>query len=89
MPHGTLTFNIDTSRVNRPLRGIERLPEIKYILNNQQIGQSGFYVKSTNTFSDLTDQNYPKTINNKTQRFDSNDDINHPLRSGLFHLIRI
>ena len=85
MPHGTLTFNIDTSRVNRPLRGIERLPEVQYTLNNQQIGKTGFYAKSTQTpIPDLTDQNYPKTFNNKTQRFDSNNDISHPLRSGLF-----
>ena len=83
MPHGTLTFNVDTSRVNRPLRGIERLPEVQYTLNNQQIGKSGFYAKSTDTFSDLTDQNYPKTFNNKTMRFDSNNDISHPFKIGF------
>jgi LPS-assembly protein len=80
MPHGTITFNVDTSRVNRPIRGVERLPEVQYTLNNQQIGKSGFYLKSVDTYSDLTDQNYPKTFNNKTQRFDSNDDINHPFK---------
>jgi len=86
MPHGTLTFDIDTSRENRPLRGVERLPEIQYTLNNQQIGKSGFYVKSTDTYSDLTYQNYPKTFNDKTQRFDSNDDINHPFKIGFISL---
>ena len=54
MPHGTFTFNIDTSRENRPIRGIERLPEIRYVFNNQQIGTSGFYATSSDTFSDLT-----------------------------------
>jgi len=86
MPHGTLTFNIDTSRVNRPLRGIERLPEVQYVLNNQQIGKSGFYAKSSNTFSDLTYQNYPKTFNEKTLRFDSNNDISHPFKLGFIQL---
>ena len=89
MPHGTLTFNVDTSRENRPIRGIERIPEVQYVLNNQQIGKSGFYVKSSNTFSNLSYQNYPKTFNEKTLRFDSNDDINHPFKVGFIHLIRI
>ena len=83
MPHGTLTFNIETSRENRPLRGVERLPEVRYVLNNTQIGKTGFYGKSTDTFSDLTYQNYPKTFNEKTQRFDSNNDISHPFKIGF------
>ncbi len=83
MPHGTLTFDVDTSRENRPIRGIERIPEVQYTLNNQQIGKSGFYVKSTNTFSDLSYQNYPKTFNEKTMRFDTNNDISHPFKVGF------
>ncbi len=83
MPRGTLTFDVDTSRENRPLRGIERIPEVRYVFNNQQIGRTGFYAKSTNTLSNLFQQNYPKTINNKTLRFDSNDDISHPFKLGF------
>ena len=83
MPHGTLTFDIDTSRENPPLRGIERFPQIQYIFNNQQIGKTGFYAKSTDTYSNLTYQNYPKTFNEKTQRFDSNNDISHPFKIGF------
>jgi LPS-assembly protein len=83
MPHGTLTFDVETSRENRPIRGLERIPEVKYIVNTQQIGRTGFYVKSTNTFSDLTQQNYPKTHTLKTIRFDSNDDISHPFKVGF------
>ena len=83
MPHGTLTFDVDTSRENRPLRGIERLPQVQYVLNNQQIGKSGFYAKSTDTLSNLTYQNYPKTFNEKTLRFDSNNDISHPFKLGF------
>ena len=89
MPHGTLTFNIDTSRENRHIRGVERIPEVTYTLNNQQIGKTGFYAKSTDTYSDLTYQNYPKTFNEKTLRFDSNNDISHPFKVGFIHLIRM
>jgi LPS-assembly protein len=83
MPHGTLTFDVDTSRENRPIRGIERIPEVRYILNNRQIGHSGFYFKSANTFSDLSHQDYPKTFNQKTLRFDTNNDVSHPFKVGF------
>jgi LPS-assembly protein len=83
MPHGTFTFNVETSRENRQIQGIERLPEIKYILNNQQIGNSGFYVKSDNSFSNLSYQNYPKTFDIKTLRIDTNNDISHPIKIGF------
>jgi hypothetical protein len=83
MPHGTLTFNLDTSRENPQIQGIERTPEVQYTLNNLQIGKTGFYVKSTDTYSDFTYQNYPMTFNEKTQRFDSNNDISHPFKLGF------
>ncbi|MDE2027405.1 MAG: LPS-assembly protein LptD [Candidatus Omnitrophica bacterium] len=83
LPHGTLVFNVETSRQNPALRGVERLPQVQYILNNQQIGRTGFYFKTTDTFSNLTYQNYPKTFNEKTMRFDSNDDISHPFKIGF------
>jgi len=83
MPHGTLTFHVDTSRFNKAIRGIERIPEVQYTLNNTQIGKSGFYAKSIDTFSDLTYKNYPQTFNEKTIRFDSNNDISHPFKIGF------
>jgi LPS-assembly protein len=83
MPHGTLSFYIDTSRQNPQIQGVERFPEVQYVLNNQQIGKTGFYAKSTDTYSNLTYQNDPKTFNEKTQRFDSNNDISHPFKIGF------
>jgi len=83
LPHGTLTFDVDTNHINRPVTGVNRYPEIKYEIDNQQIGKSGFYVKSANTLSNLSYQNYPKTVNTKTIRFDTNNDISHPLKIGF------
>jgi len=83
MPHGTLTFNVDTSRQNPAIAGIERVPEITYTFNNQQIGKTGFYAKSTDTYSNLDDRSHPDSFNNKTMRFDSNNDISHPLKVGF------
>ncbi len=80
MPKGTLTAQIDASRVNRFERGIERLPEVKYDLNNQQIGDSRFYFKTTDTFSNLTRKDYPTTYSQKTLRFDTNNELSYPTR---------
>lgn len=84
MPHGTLTFNYNYSRINPAIQTVDRYPEITYTLNNQQIGKTGFYAKSVDTYSNLTYQNYnPQTFNEKTQRFDSNNDISHPFKIGF------
>jgi len=80
MPHGTLTFHIEDTRINRPLRGVEYYPQIQYVVNNQQIGKTGFYVKNTNEFSNIIQQNYPKTFTHKTIRFDTYNDISHPMK---------
>lgn len=86
MPHGTLTFHIEDTRINRPLRGVEYYPQIQYVVNNEQIGKTGFYLKSANDFSNISHQNYPKTFNEKTLRFDTNNDISHPFKLGFIQL---
>jgi len=84
MPHGTLTFDVNYSRINPRIQTVDRYPEINYTLNNQQIGNTGFYVKSSDTYSNLTYQDHdPQTFNEKTQRFDSNNDISHPFKIGF------
>ncbi len=80
IPHGTLTFHIEDTRINRPLRGVEYYPQIQYVVNNEQIGKTGFYVKSTNEFSNIIHQDYPKTFTHKTIRFDTYNDISHPMK---------
>lgn len=80
IPHGTLTFHIEDTRVNRPLRGVEYYPQIQYTLDSQPIGKTGNYIKSTNEFSNVVLDTYPKTVNKKTLRFDTYNDISHPLK---------
>ncbi len=83
MPHGTLTFHIEDTRINRPLRGVEYYPQIQYMVNNEQIGRTGFYFKSANDFSNVVLDTYPKTVNKKTTRFDTNNDISRPFKLGF------
>ena len=59
------------------------------MLNNQQIGKTGFYAKSADTFSNLTYQNYPKTFNDKTRVLIRIMIFHIPLRLDLFNLIRM
>jgi len=86
MPHGTLTFRIEDSRINRPLRGVEYYPQIQYVMNNVQIGKTGTFIKSTNEFSNLTHQDYPKTHTDKTMRVDTYNDLSHPLKIAFIRL---
>ncbi len=86
MPHGTLTFHIQDSRINRPLRGVEYYPQIQYTVDNQQIGKTGTYIKSTNEFSNIVRDTYPKTVNEKTMRFDTYNDLSHPFKIAFIQL---
>ena len=86
MPHGTLTFHIEDTRINRPLRGVEYYPQIGYVVNSMQIGKTGFYVKSNNDFSNIFQQDYPKTFSRKTIRFDTLNDISHPFKIAFIQI---
>ncbi len=80
LPHGTLSFNIDASRVNRYNRGVEKFPEIKYDLNNTEIGETGLYVKSQNTFSNLVKKEENPENHRKTIRMDTNNELSYPMK---------
>ncbi len=80
LPKGTLSFNIDASRVNRYARGVERLPEVRYELGDTEIGNTGFYGQTTNTLSNLTHKIANPESHKKTLRFDTNNRISYPTK---------
>lgn len=86
LPKGTLTFRIDASRVNRFARGVERLPEIKYELSDTEIGDTGFYARTANTFSNLTKKEAEPESHKKTIRFDTNNQISYPMKISFVEL---
>ncbi len=80
-PHGSLSLRTDV-RVNRFTSGVvERRPEIQYNISNQKIGDTNFYFKTTNTYSNLTKKTfYPNKINLETQRVDTDNQLSYPFK---------
>ncbi|MBF0522077.1 MAG: LPS assembly protein LptD [Candidatus Omnitrophica bacterium] len=79
--NSTLSFRID-DRVNRFVSGVvERLPEIRYDLANQKLGDTGFYFKNTTTASNLSiKDSSPTEIRRETKRFDVNQELSYPMK---------
>ena len=83
---GTLTYRIDASRVNHDLRTVERLPEIQYQLSAQQLGRTNFYLKTTDTFSNLQNDPNNGDIHTKTMRVDTNNEISYHKKVAFIEL---
>jgi len=76
LPMGILTYRINATRVNPALQGVDYLPEVQYDLSGQRIAESNFYLKTTDTFSNI--QNAQPDHHMKTMRFDTNNEISYP-----------
>jgi lipopolysaccharide assembly outer membrane protein LptD (OstA) len=86
MPNSSLTLRTDV-RVNRFESTVERLPEVNFSLNNQQIGDTGFYFKSSNTASNLVKKDpSPSDVRNGTVRLDTDDELSRPFKLGFLEL---
>ncbi len=83
MPNGSLSFRTDV-RINHFVSSVERLPEIKYDVANQQLWHSNFYLKTTDTFSNLVRKDAsPTEVNKETVRMDSNNEISYPMKVSI------
>lgn len=86
MPYSSMSLRADV-RVNRFETAVERLPELNYTFNNQQIGDSGFYFKSSNTLSRL-EQKYPSPsdFHPETTRFDTDNVVSRPVKVAFLEV---
>lgn len=86
LKYGTLSVRSDV-RVNRFETKVERLPEVQYSLANQPLGDTGFYWKTTNTFSNL-DKKYVSPSDNKprTMRFSTDNELSKPFKWAFLEL---
>lgn len=83
LPKGTLSLRSDV-RVNRFVSDVERLPELRYDLNNTEIGDSGFYFRNITTFSYLTEKDAsPRSFQESTNRYDTDYEISYPTKVGV------
>ncbi|NTV30262.1 MAG: LPS assembly protein LptD [Candidatus Omnitrophica bacterium] len=79
-PKSTLTVRAD-ARVNRFESTVERLPEANLSFANQPVADTGFYVKSSSTISNLTQQAAaPTDDQHHTVRFDTDNELSRPFK---------
>ena len=87
LPYASMSLRADVN-VNHFAPSVERLPELNYTLNNQQIGDSGFYFKSTNTLSNLVQKDASSADNNKrTVRLDTDNVLSRPFKVAFLQVV--
>ncbi len=83
LPKATLSFRTDV-RVNRFESAVERLPEVRFDLANQQLWNTGLYLKNTTTYSNLTKKTpSPSEIRQNTMRLHINSELSYPKKVGI------
>lgn len=86
-PKTTTSLRVD-KRVNRfQSNVVERLPEVSFSLSNTELGDTGFYFKSTNTASNLVKKDAsPSDNRNRTLRLDTDNELSRPFKAAFLEL---
>ena len=83
LPKGILSLRVD-SRVNRFESGVEKLPELRYDLSNEKLGDTNFYFKNQTTFSNLAKEDAnPNNTRLKTMRLDIDNELSYVKKLGI------
>lgn len=86
LPKGTLSLRSDV-RINRFVEEVERLPELRYDLNNTEIYNTGFFFRNITTFSSLVRKGAsPSSFRQSTKRVDTDYEISYPTKVGIFEV---
>lgn len=85
-PVGLFSLRAD-DRVNRFESIVERLPEARYDLSNQKLGDSDFYIRNISIFSNLSRKNAsPTEVRLETKRFDFDNELSYVRKVGIFEV---
>jgi len=83
LPLGTLSFQLE-ARVNRFTSAVERLPEIRYDISNHELGDTGLFFKSANSYVKLTKKSAsPSETRDNTTRIDTDNELSYPMKVGI------
>ncbi|MCK5215073.1 MAG: LPS-assembly protein LptD [Candidatus Omnitrophica bacterium] len=86
VPLGTLSFQTDV-RINRFDTMVERLPEISYDIPNKEIGDTGFYIKNTATYSNMVYKTAsPSEVRPETMRLHNTSEVAYPFKFSFIEL---
>ena len=81
-----MNFRVD-KRVNRFEAAVERLPELRYDLSSQKLGETGLYFRNTSIYSNLTSkQASPTEVRLETMRVDTDSELAYPMKVGIFEM---
>lgn len=85
-PSATLSLLVE-SRVNRFESKVERLPEVSLDMGNQEIGETGFYVKHSTTYTNFSSKEAsPSELRKETMRVDMDNEISYPMKISVVEL---
>ncbi len=80
LPHGNVSLRVD-HRVNKFNSAVDRTPEITYENGGEEIGSTGFYAKTTDSYVDLVNRfPSPTEVRQKTRRIDTNNELYYPTK---------
>ena len=83
LPKATFSFRTD-ARVNRFESAVERLPEVRFDLANQQLGDTGLYFRNITTYSNLVKKTpSPSEIRQKTMRVHVDNELSYPMKVNI------
>ncbi len=83
LPKGALSFRTDI-RANRFESLVERLPELRYDLGNQELWGTGLYLKNVTTYSNLIKKTAaPSEARTKTMRLHTDSELSYPMKIGF------
>ncbi len=81
--NGVVSFRTD-KRVNRFESGLERLPEIRYDLSSQKLGETNFYMRNTTIYSNLSSKDAsPTEVRRETMRLDTDNELSYSTKVGI------
>ncbi|MCK5580159.1 MAG: LPS-assembly protein LptD [Candidatus Omnitrophica bacterium] len=83
---GTLSLRSDV-RINRFVAMVERLPEISYNFPNHELWETGVYLKSTTTYSNLIKKNAsPSADKKETTRVHADNELSYPMKVSFLEV---
>jgi lipopolysaccharide export system protein LptA len=86
LPFGAMSLRTD-QRINRFVDATERLPEVRYDLRHQRIGNTGFYYSNFSTATSLSKVNAsPSDVRIDTNRIHFENQISHPFKLAFLEI---
>lgn len=86
LPKGSLTFQTNV-RVNRFTDMVERIPQLTYTLANTELMETGFYLKNSSSYANMTKKlASPSEDRKETMRVHTDNELSYPFKVSFIEL---